>query len=615
MRIRFFGTFDVHTHPRVGVLMEGLAARGHEVTEINEPLGLDTAARVELVRNPTGALAVGARLAATWARLAWRTAGTGGQGRPEVVVVGHLGHLDVHFARLLHPGVPIVLDHMISLADTVADRGIGRPWVRRVLGRLDDAATGAADLVLVDTAASLELVAPADRDRAVVVAVGADAAWLAAGAERTQPAGRGAGPLRVVFFGLFTPLQGAPVIGRALGLLGGVDVEATLCGDGQDREETLRVADGGAPATWTPWVPSADLPSLVAAHDVCLGIVGIGPKTTRVVPTKVFQGAAAGCAVVTGDTPEQRAALGDAAVYVPPGDAPALAAVLTDLAADRERVAQLGAAARFRAAEAFTPAAVVAPLQARLEGLSASPRPAPLTPMATLRADVVERLLGPGDLGDVLEAGAGQGAFATRLASRSRYTGVEPDLESAAMARDRLGAAGRLVEGTAEDLDPDERFDLVCAFEVLEHLADEEAVLRAWIARLRPGGRLLLSVPAHQDRWSVTDELVGHHRRYDPGRLAGLLVEHGLVAAGETVYGMPAGYALEAVRTRLAARRRPEEVGTAGSGRLLQPRSPLLGAVTRAVLAPARLAQRPFGSTSWGTGIVASGRLPLPPAR
>ena len=75
-------------------------------------------------------------------------------------------------------------------------------------------------------------------------------------------------------------------------------------------------------------MPAANLPALVAGHDVCLGIFGTGDKALRVVPNKVFQGAAAGCAIVTSDTAPQRRALGDAAVLVPPGDPEALAAAL-----------------------------------------------------------------------------------------------------------------------------------------------------------------------------------------------------------------------------------------------------------------------------------------------
>ncbi|MEX2102484.1 MAG: hypothetical protein WD805_00860, partial [Gaiellaceae bacterium] len=79
-------------------------------------------------------------------------------------------------------------------------------------------------------------------------------------------------------------------------------------------------------------------------------------------------GAAAGCAVVTADTPPQRAALGDAAVYVPAGDAGALAATLRGLEKDRDRLWELRQAAYRRADEAFRPAVVVQPLVERLGG-------------------------------------------------------------------------------------------------------------------------------------------------------------------------------------------------------------------------------------------------------
>ena len=86
----------------------------------------------------------------------------------------------------------------------------------------------------------------------------------------------------------------------------------------------------------------------------------------RVVPNKVFQGAAAGAAIITSDTPPQRQELGDAAAYVPADDAPALAAELQRLADDRERLWGLRVAAFGRANERFHPAAVIEALNARL---------------------------------------------------------------------------------------------------------------------------------------------------------------------------------------------------------------------------------------------------------
>jgi glycosyltransferase involved in cell wall biosynthesis len=197
----------------------------------------------------------------------------------------------------------------------------------------------------------------------VVALIGAPAEWFAA-----RPAVRDAahpGPLTAAFFGLYTPLQGAVTIGAALPMLGD-EVAVTMVGRGQDLDETRTVAEGARHVTWHDWVEPEELPALVAAHDVCIGIVGTTAKAAAVVPNKVFQGAAAGCAIVTSDTRPQRDLLGDAAVLVPAGDPGALAKALLSLAQDRERLAELRARATRLADERFTGAAIVVPLRAAL---------------------------------------------------------------------------------------------------------------------------------------------------------------------------------------------------------------------------------------------------------
>ena len=242
------------------------------------------------------------------------------------------------------------------------------------------------------------------RGKGIVVPVGAPPAWPAAAARRRaadaqEASGRsvgqaafewsdaqadGRGPTRtdgpreagsagrarsdgrisVVFFGLFTPLQGAPVIARALAECErrGVGLDVTLVGDGQDAGDVRRLLPrgGGVSVTWLDWVDCADLPGLVARHDVCLGIFGTSDKARRVVPNKAYQGITAGCALVTSDTPPQRAVLGDAAVFVPPGDPSALACALASLA-DPASLAQARARSS-AAAERFRPETVVAGL-------------------------------------------------------------------------------------------------------------------------------------------------------------------------------------------------------------------------------------------------------------
>jgi SAM-dependent methyltransferase len=239
---------------------------------------------------------------------------------------------------------------------------------------------------------------------------------------------------------------------------------------------------------------------------------------------------------------------------------------------------------------------------------------APLTPNAWLRFDVVTRMMPPG-VRDVLEVGCGQGALGARLAQRYQYLGVEPDESSCDVARQRVAAMGRgeVRQVSVAELG-DERFDLVCAFEVLEHIGDDAAALAEWAGKLRPRGWLLLSVPAHQRRFSAADELVGHFRRYDPDAMTALLRRCGFTDITVRQYGMPLGYVLEAGRNAIGRRRLARtasgmsiEERTAGSGRLLQPTGGARGSAIRWATAPFRLVQRAFPNT--GVGLVVSARL------
>ncbi len=367
MTICVFGTFDERVHPRVRVLREGLAARGCRVEVCNVRLGIDTHDRIRIAQAPWRAPALLARIVMAWVLLLWRSRRVH---QPDVVLVGYLGHFDVHLARRRFPGSRIVLDHLIGLADTAADRRIEpERLVSRILAALDRAAVRAADIVVCDTseqARTLDL-PPA---RTVVVSVGAHEAWFAAGdaaAARVDSTGP-VQPLRVVFFGLFTPLQGTPVIGAAAALLRRrhVPVTFTFIGRGQDAETTFALIGDDPNIRRINWIDADALPVVVADHDVCLGVFGTTPKAQRVVPNKVYQGAAAGTVVVTGDTPCQRDALDGFGVLVRPGDPDALADALAELAVDLPATRRRRELTRREARKRFAPAVVVEPLFARL---------------------------------------------------------------------------------------------------------------------------------------------------------------------------------------------------------------------------------------------------------
>lgn len=240
----------------------------------------------------------------------------------------------------------------------------------------------------------------------------------------------------------------------------------------------------------------------------------------------------------------------------------------------------------------------------------------PLTFNAWLRYDVVRRLM-PADVRSVLEIGCGQGAVGARLAAAGYdYLGLEPDDVSYRRAAMRLAAVGRgeVRHEALAALDSGARFDLACAFEVLEHLEDDEQALGEWAARLRPGGWLMLSTPAFGARYAAADEMAGHFRRYDPDEMGRLLTAAGLTEAHVVVYGAPLGYALEAARNALGRRRSaataaaPMSARTSASGRLFQPDNVAMGVVTQAATSPFRLLQRAFPGR--GTGLVAMARKP-----
>ena len=241
--------------------------------------------------------------------------------------------------------------------------------------------------------------------------------------------------------------------------------------------------------------------------------------------------------------------------------------------------------------------------------MTPKPPAAPLGIIGTLRWDIVSRTVREMRPGTILELGCGSGGFGARLAALGEYVGVEPDPTSFAIARERIGPrGGTVLNGACRVLPEAAQYGLVCSFEVLEHMADDKGALAEWVGFVRPGGHLLLSVPAWPQRFGPLDEMAGHFRRYAPDQVRDLLAGAGLTDVAITLAGWPIGYPLDAVRNRLAARRTaqiratPIEQRTLASGRFRTPNAvlaPILAAPFRPLqrLRPTR-----------GTSIVALGR-------
>lgn len=120
----------------------------------------------------------------------------------------------------------------------------------------------------------------------------------------------------------------------------------------------------------------------------------------------------------------------------------------------------------------------------------------------------------------ILDIGAGTGEMVAMIREFGNVVAIDDSDDAVAYCRQRhpVGVSVRCGR-VPEALTGDEVFDVVTAFDVLEHIEDDVATLRAVRQVLVPGGRMLLTVPAYQLLWSHHDVYAGHLRRYRRDRL------------------------------------------------------------------------------------------------
>jgi SAM-dependent methyltransferase len=122
---------------------------------------------------------------------------------------------------------------------------------------------------------------------------------------------------------------------------------------------------------------------------------------------------------------------------------------------------------------------------------------------------------------NILEIGCGTGSVLLalrRALPKLRLAGSELNPRGLQIARKRLGDV-LLVQMDARRIPTRSEFDVIGAFDVIEHINEDDSVLEQMHAALKPGGGLIVTVPQHRWLWSKTDDAAHHMRRYERGEM------------------------------------------------------------------------------------------------
>ena len=143
-------------------------------------------------------------------------------------------------------------------------------------------------------------------------------------------------------------------------------------------------------------------------------------------------------------------------------------------------------------------------------------------------AKLIERKIAPPKNARILEIGCGTGHNLAMLGRFGSVEAIEIDEAARTVAAKRLGSPigdAPLPELTGIH---DGTYDLVAILDVLEHVKDDREALASIARKLKPGGRILITVPAFQWMWSAHDVVNHHHRRYSKKTLARVVGDAGL---------------------------------------------------------------------------------------
>jgi SAM-dependent methyltransferase len=163
----------------------------------------------------------------------------------------------------------------------------------------------------------------------------------------------------------------------------------------------------------------------------------------------------------------------------------------------------------------------------------------------------------------LLEIGCGNGAVLKALMDSRRWrrvAGADLHPTGLAHARARMLQGVEFVQMNALAIPALAAFDLIGAFDIVEHVADDEGVLRAIRRALRAGGGTIISVPQHPWLWSGADDIAHHERRYRRGELERKMLRNGFEVLASFSYTATLLPLLVASRIKARIRPSPQDL-------------------------------------------------------
>jgi SAM-dependent methyltransferase len=220
--------------------------------------------------------------------------------------------------------------------------------------------------------------------------------------------------------------------------------------------------------------------------------------------------------------------------------------------------------------------------------------------------------------GSFLEVGAGIGIMTTLFLERG-FSGCCQDIspESRNYLNTNLQAFGNKIHviDNFSSLSV-ETFDYLLAFEVLEHIENDLEALTEWSKFLKPKGKIIISVPAHQNKFSKADEYVGHVRRYEKKDLLKLLENTDYQNIEIVNYGFPLTGISRIIGNRIMAEGESFDNTTVEERNLKSSYSRptnvsrYLSFVNEDLFIPFKYIQRWFYYLDWGDGLIAIAEKP-----